>query len=63
MAGIETIDVSNVDSDFLGHSYIVNTSAVLKDLYDIITHSKRANQRFSLRERVTGNEKYWYFSQ
>nr|WP_315481442.1 alpha/beta hydrolase [uncultured Undibacterium sp.] len=63
MAGIETIDASNIDTDFLGHSYLVNTRSVLNDLYDIITYSKRANQRFSLKERVKGSERYWYFSQ
>ena len=43
--GIETVDMSTVDTSFLGHSYYGSKIPVLRDLSEIMNNSKRARER------------------
>ena len=48
LPGLETIDATNVDTGFLGHSYFAEERSVLADIYSLIKERKRAADRFSL---------------
>lgn len=61
ISGIETIDVSNVSSDLLGHSYFSETPGILSDIFQIIHNGKRAGQRFRLRPVVKEGQTSWVF--
>jgi len=57
--GIETIDASNIDTSFLGHSYFAETKTILSDIYNLIHTGKRASQRTQLELVRSGNGSYW----
>jgi esterase/lipase superfamily enzyme len=57
--GIDTIDVSNVDSGFVGHSYYGDNRSVISDLYYLIRGI--SIPRFGLKEAVHNGKKYWIF--
>lgn len=59
--GVETIDASNVDTSFLGHSYFVETTSILSDMFSLMKHNKRAGERFGLRGIDTKEGRYWEF--
>lgn len=58
--GIETIDASNVDTSFLGHSYFADTREVMMDIQGMFDQGLRARQRPGLRQ-VSTNRPYWEF--
>jgi hypothetical protein len=49
--GIETIDVTGLDSSFAGHSYIGSNDPVLSDLYWLLSDMVASN-RFGLRKET-----------
>jgi hypothetical protein len=57
--GIETIDVSNVDTSLLGHSYYGDSPTVLTDLKDLLLHLQPADQRAGLVRMGSGDRQYW----
>ncbi|WP_167599261.1 alpha/beta hydrolase [Chlorobaculum sp. 24CR] len=63
--GIDTVDVTNIDTVPMGHSYFANSRLVLSDIYSIINEGVRAESRFSLRpvEYESGGKRvmYWIF--
>jgi esterase/lipase superfamily enzyme len=59
--GIETIDATDVDTSFLGHSYFAETKSVLADMFYLIHGGVRANQRFSLMPVEISTGRYWKF--
>ena len=63
--GIDTVDVTNIDVDYLGHSYFGNSRLVLSDIYSIINGGLRPESRFSLRpvrfEKERKTYTYWIF--
>jgi esterase/lipase superfamily enzyme len=59
--GIDTIDVSSVDTSLLGHSYYGSNGTVLADLLDLLHDSKPPLQRRWLRPRQLGEMLYWAF--
>jgi esterase/lipase superfamily enzyme len=59
--GIDTIDVSSVDTSLLGHSYYGSNGTVLADLLDLLHESKPPLQRRWLRPRQLGEMLYWAF--
>lgn len=61
-AGIETIDVSRLDTDFLGHSYYGESKSVVSDIYYLLRHGYPPDQRFGLRRREKGGIPYWEFA-
>lgn len=61
VAGIETIDATGTDTSFVRHSYYAETRAVLSDIFYIIRHGQRADERFGLRAIDTHAGPYWVF--
>jgi esterase/lipase superfamily enzyme len=59
--GVDTVDVSEIDTSFIGHSYYGSNSTVLADLFELIHGSKSADQRTWLRSMRLGASKYWKF--
>jgi esterase/lipase superfamily enzyme len=58
--GIDTVDVSSVDTSFVGHSYYGDNRAVLSDMFNLIQGQPAAN-RFGLKRRTKGGRSYWAF--
>jgi esterase/lipase superfamily enzyme len=61
--GIDTVDVSAVDTSLLGHNYYGDNSSVLTDIFELLNDSKPADQRQWLRAERSGLLKYWVFQQ
>lgn len=59
--GIDTVDVSEVDTSFIGHSYYGSNSTVLADLFELMHGSKPPQQRKWLHSIPFGALKYWKF--
>jgi esterase/lipase superfamily enzyme len=61
LPGIQTIDVSAVDTSFLGHSYFGSNDTVIADLWELIETGKSADHRTWLQPTPFGQQKYWVF--
>jgi esterase/lipase superfamily enzyme len=59
--GIETIDVSGVDTSLLGHSYYGSNPTVLTDLKGLLKSALPADQRPFLQPVVDQPMRYWIF--
>ena len=59
--GLDTIDVSNVDTSLLGHSYYGSNDTVLTDMFYILTEPKPASERRWLAPVSLGRLTYWVF--
>ena len=57
--GVETIDVSNVDSSFLGHSYYAEKRSVLEDMFHLLRNNLPASNRYGLKEIPSDLGPYW----
>jgi esterase/lipase superfamily enzyme len=55
---IETVDASDIDTDFLGHRYIANTWLLINDLHVLINRGLPAPQRALIREK---KQKWFYW--
>ncbi|MGA2060115.1 MAG: alpha/beta hydrolase [Thermoguttaceae bacterium] len=63
LPGIDTVDVSAVDTSLLGHTYYGDNSTVLADIFELLNASKPADERHWLRPERWGLLKYWVFHQ
>lgn len=61
-AGMDTIDASVIETDFLAHSYLVSARPLLMDLSVLAGKSLRASDRSYLQRRLKGGLAYWAFS-
>lgn len=61
MDGIYTVDVSAVDTEFLGHSYYASNRSVLADIFQAMRCAEHPDQRFSLQRRNQQGKTYWVF--
>lgn len=59
--GIETIDATDVDTSFVGHSYFAESTSVLSDIFYIVQGKLRAKDRFGLQEAQNEAGPYWRF--
>ena len=59
--GVETIDVSKLDTSFLGHSYYGSSNPILTDIRQLIINSRPAAQRNWLQPKFHGGLTYWVF--
>lgn len=57
--GIETVDASAVDTDFLGHSFFSTARTVLSDIFWLLRDDKRAGERFGLQATKRAGEIYY----
>jgi esterase/lipase superfamily enzyme len=58
IAGIDTVDASAVDTDFLGHSYFGDEISLLKDIGIVFKTGATAEQR-KLKKETRGNTLFW----
>ncbi len=61
LPGIETIDVSAVDTTLVGHSYFNSNGSVVSDLICLLNDAKPASQRTGLLPRQYEGLPYWVF--
>jgi esterase/lipase superfamily enzyme len=59
--GIETIDVSAVDTSLLGHNYYGDNATVISDMIDLVRNSKSAQERSWLETARLDDLFYWVF--
>ena len=59
--GVETVDASMIDTDFLGHSYYADVRALVTDISLIMGKNMRASERPGLMNRKRGDDTYWAF--
>jgi esterase/lipase superfamily enzyme len=57
--GVESIDASEVDTSFLGHSYIGESRSVLADLASLISSDTEPDKRFGLRGFGRNPNRWW----
>lgn len=62
MPGVDTIDVSSIDTSFSGHSYYGENRSVISDLFSLITNDLPPERRFGLRALKTSLGLAWVFS-
>ncbi len=60
--GIDTIDVSTIDTSFLGHSYFGDNTSVISDIQRLLTEGSPPSQRSCLSEAFWSNLAYWVFT-
>lgn len=60
--GIDTVDASLIQTDFLSHSYYGDSTTLIYDIYNIINTGKRAGQRSKLDKVSDANGVYWRFT-
>jgi len=60
--GIDTIDASLVDTDFLGHSYYGDGSAVTDDLAELVNHHTSPSSRRRLVPMQSSSGRFYVFS-
>jgi len=61
MQGIDTIDVSAVDTSFLGHSYSGDNASVISDIQRLLAQGFPPGHRACLSEALSANLAYWIF--
>jgi esterase/lipase superfamily enzyme len=59
--GVDTIDASNVDTSFRGHSYFAENKSVLSDIFFLVRDNKQPADRFGLKPIDTEKGRYWMF--
>lgn len=59
--GLETVDASQIDTDFLGHSYFAEARTLLTDIALLLRNNLRAAQRPTLEPRGQDPLTYWAF--
>jgi Uncharacterized protein conserved in bacteria len=57
--GMETIDASSIDTDFLGHGYYGDARELLGDLFQLIKEKRLADKRFGLSPGDNNGKKFW----
>lgn len=60
--GIETVDVSAVDTNFVGHFYYGENRSVLSDMFLILTQGLPASKRPMLRAEGEPPKQFWRFA-
>ena len=59
--GLVSIDASSVDTDFLGHSYFAETTALIHDLNQLIVLNVPVNERGLGRLAIGATGEVWHF--
>ena len=61
VSGLDSIDVSGVDTNLIGHFYYGDNDSVLSDMYYLLRERKPPGERFGLLEKESPDGKYWVF--
>ena len=59
--GVESIEASKLETDYLGHSYVGDSANVIADLRQMIDDRLMAGERKKMIEKKVGSQKYWVF--
>jgi esterase/lipase superfamily enzyme len=59
--GMETIDASDASGGLIGHSYFAEDRRIMEDIYGLLQTGQRADDRFGLEARESGEGRYWTF--
>ncbi|MGW0423281.1 alpha/beta hydrolase [Streptomyces sp. NPDC003015] len=59
--GVDTIDVTDLDTGLMSHSYVGSHRSVVSDLYYLLHRGHRPSDRFGLRPVVSPAGIYWVF--
>lgn len=59
--GIDSIDASSVNTDFLGHGYFADTWALLSDIHALLANAEPAARRVGMEIRQTAAGAYYAF--
>ena len=59
VAGVDTVDASDVDTSFMGHSYFAENTSVLSDLLELFKNRQGPPKRPRLRESKKGDGVFW----
>lgn len=62
LKGLDTIDASGVETDFLGHSYYGSSNTLISDMYWLIKEGSAPAARRNLRAKSTADGDYWEFA-
>lgn len=60
--GVDTIDATDVDTTFLGHSYIATVRALIADLKSLLESGRAPGGRTGLEEVSEPAGRYWRLS-
>src|SRR5260370_15663955 len=58
---VDTIDVSAVDSSFVGHSYLGDNRSILSDISQLISNWAPPDKRLGMVPLLQNNQTYWTF--
>jgi esterase/lipase superfamily enzyme len=61
IVGVDTIDASAVDTDFLGHSYFADTWALISDIHALLLNNEPVGQRVGMDKRAAPDGTYYAF--
>lgn len=61
LPGLDTIDASAIDTDFLGHSYFSDNWPLLSDLHALISRDEAPGSRFGLQATQHASGTYYVF--
>ena len=56
---IDFVDASELDADFIGHSYYGDNNSILSDLFYLLRERKRPAERFGLEKMGVSPRTYW----
>ncbi|WP_207395529.1 alpha/beta hydrolase [Bremerella alba] len=59
--GIDTIDVTQIDTSLMGHAYYGDNTTVISDIYALMQNARMPTQRQWLRDISSPGGMYWYF--
>jgi esterase/lipase superfamily enzyme len=60
-AGVDSIDASKVDTDFLAHSYFIDTQTLLLDIHQLLANDTPPAQRSGLQQEKCADGLYFAF--
>jgi esterase/lipase superfamily enzyme len=61
MKDLDTVDASNIKTDFMGHSYFGDSGTVMADLFYLIRQRLKPAERFALEPVQSTGGDYWRF--
>lgn len=59
--GIDTIDVTKIDTSLLGHAYYGDNKSVISDIYALMQNTRSPRDRKWLLDMTSPGGMYWYF--